>query len=372
MLARPKMLVGIELLASKQLRFQVGQTIDYDTNVDITIPAGIYYLGWDAQSDDLLWKIMSLAYTAYDALASAGALVSYNTSSPVGKPFFGIDTAGRVTVAAGEPQRIAWDALDGPELAGYLGFAAAVSTDLTNGITGAYQSGYAFYCDEDGQLQEHLVEDIDIAIGPQRKALAGGVRTQHLGHQYANVLHLNHLAKVRTFSAEKGYGETPTYPYERNAPLQCFWRAACEGRPFRVYTHGRIDVAQADLAQRAEYAGAGTAASTITTLTDTAKSYDIEPFELVGKLIALPSFFVTDMPAGFTTQRFHVDSHNATVLTVANSLHNQQFDGLQYFVLPQRYRTYVLDINQMSRFEPVRVGQIERYGLQIPLLRYVA
>lgn len=375
-LVRPKILTAIVLDASKQLRFKITDATDFDTNVDITIPAGTYYIAWDQQSDCLLYKIMSLAYAALDALADTGDGVDdYNDSSADGKPHFGLDDTGKVwaTVGNGLAMQIDWTALDGVEIGGILGFTTAAALTITDGATATYQHAYGWYANQDGGLQYEW-EDADVTNAPQSVAENGAVRTQFVASRRTNSLTLQQVQKARIFSREVSYATAPVDPYERNVPLECWWREARRGRQFRVYVDGRTPEGT-DAASQAVLVGGVDAASTTTTITDAGKSLSTDPQTHKGRVMHIRAWNNTVNGGDvMEDQRFYISSHTATVFTLANSLFARQHDATatQYYVLDQRYRTYVVDLAQMREFRPAEMqGGTERFDITIPLLGYV-
>jgi hypothetical protein len=200
-------------------------------------------------------------------------------------------------------------------------------------------------------------------------AVAGTIRSQFIGERFSNVVSLHDVPRLLMLSGGIGYKEAPIDPYKRNVPLECWWEEARQGIEFRLYMDGNNAASAANLVTRADLAGDIDAASTTTALTDVGKSLSVEPQTHKGQLLA-----VTGFVAESDWQRFFITSHTATVFTVPNSLFAQEFDALatQYHVLDQRYRTYVVDLKQMIKFDAVELPNIERFDLTIPLRKFIA
>ncbi len=364
----PKILSAIVWDSSKQLRLvaKAAQGGAFDTAVDITIPAGTYYIAADNQTDDLLYQIMSLAYAGLELTSIA----EYDNGTAAGKPFLGINSDGKVTISIGGgiDLRFAWGSLDGATIGAILGFTTSGNLDITSGTSTAnYQSAYAWYAGTEPIGVEHGLEDVSVADAPQAMSTSGATRTTFLDERFRNYLALRAVPQLRMWSGGVGYTGTPRDPYARNVPLECWWEHARTGEPFRVYLDGTFPSAS-EFASVADLAGTIAAASTTTTLTDSGKSLSTEPQTHAGKVL-----HVVDFGPDGQDVRFYISSHSATVYTVPNALHNTQFDAnaTAYYVLGQRYRTYVVDLNSMREFAPDELPNILEYDITIPLLKYV-
>ena len=359
---RPKILTAFTVpTGGWVLKVYVTNAGDYDTAVTATIPAGTYYVAGDNQADDFLYQLMSVTHAALDACAVA----AYNGSGFEGKLLAGIVDA-YVVLAVGDDldMRVAWTEEDGADIAEVLGFSSAAVLDIEETIeTGDWPHAYGWYADEDGQVEAHDLEDAVEALSLQSVAPTGNVRTIALSRKYSNRLALRFLTAAQMFS-RAGYTEVPATPYTRNRGLECWWQAARQGAQFRVYLYN----------QRT-YAGAverGTAtAGAPTTLTDGTKHWDIDPQQHAGKCIVRAA--VADV-ADKLSMRWHIASHTATILTVPLAVAGVDVAavGSEYGILDMRYRTYVLDISREPRFAPVEAADIERWSIEIPLLRYIA
>lgn len=352
-------------------KLYVSRVTQYDTTVTANIAAGDYFLSWDNQSDDFLYAFTNAVNAAIDAAHAA-----YPTDS------FGcyLDSNNKVNIAfensyyQGDPARgikLAWTESDGDDIAKVLGFDySADDTNTSAGgsnnktFTADWQHGYGWYADEDGLLKEYLVEDINEVHVIQSRSHSGVVRTQRIASRYVNSLSLQFLSRKKTYSRGISYGETSLSPYEMNEGLECWWRRAQEGYRFRFYRDGRRDAASATVQ--------GTAtSSTTTTLTDSGRSWDIDPQAYKSKLLYLPTHG-TNIAA--LTARYFISSHTATVLTVSNvhpyALASITSGGTGYYIFDQPYQTYIVNLEAMNTFAPQELPALDRYSITIPLYRY--
>jgi len=362
---RPKLLSVLTVPAGGwDLRLEITDAGQFDTDVDITIPAGDYFMSADNQSDDFLRAIMLAAYTDLDALAAGGGKDNYNGSDANGKPLLTIDSSHKVKIEVGngEEMRIDWTVFDGASIAAVLGFSSAAALDLDSGVTGGYQHAYGWYADEDGLLISDLAEDAAVLHATQSVAPAGPVTTQYIATRYRNMIRLQFLPRLKTWSRGVGYATASVDPYARNVPLECWWSEASQGRRFRYYRDSKIGTAVA------EVIGTPTGADT-TTLTDTGRSFTTDPQEHAGKILQTESFTTLGEP-----MRFYISSHTATVITVANSVHNTALNiGSGTFeIFDQRYGTYVLNTTGMGEFSPAELPRIDKYDIDIPVRKSVA
>lgn len=356
---RPKILTRFTTSAMT-LTLYIDNAGDFDQEVTVSLPAGDYYMAWDGQSDDFLWV---LADAIYDALVASGNPI-YEDTSASGKLFFELTSANKVKISVGIIEadvRIAWTEDDGAAVAAILGFNSAANLDLTtaNGwtATGTWQHAYGWYADEDGQMPSLKYVDDESANALQSVAISGHVKTQYLDSRYSNALSLAFLSRDITYSDGVGYATAPVDPAEKNIPLECWWHEARQGIEFRIY---RANYQQDTT--KAEIAGAPTA-STTTTITDSTKAFDVDPQTHKGKM-----FLATEN--GVPNRRFFISSHTATVITFPNALFNETPGTIAYWILDQRYRTYVVDLQRMQQFAPMELPNIVRFDITIPLLRY--
>lgn len=346
------------------------------TNLTGTVAAGDYYISGDMQSDDLL---RILAKSISDALAASAVGGGWSwiwidsDSHKVNLGFRGdefVDATGdndvRLNLSAWASGLCAALGLDTSDV-------ASTTTDSPI-FTADWHHAYGWYADEDGQTEIEVV-DTPAAFSVQGKSISGKVKTQFFGESFVNGLALqflerNESGRTKVFSDGVGYGEVPAAPYNRNEPLECWYREAMKGTRFRVYRDGRISTSTA--ADR----GAITAA-TSTTLTAAGKSWSVEPFEHKGRLILTPTQFTI----GSTTPPFtwYINSHTATVLTVPDTgdvptdENVGNGEGGTFYILDVTYGTYVMDTQEMGEFAARQTAPaIDRYDIMIPLLRYVA
>jgi hypothetical protein len=353
------------------IKVYVSRAAEYDTTVTATIAAGDYFMSWDNQSDDFLFALSNTLNAAIDAAHAA-----YPTDSVA----MWLDSDHKVNIGfedtyyQGDPARgikIAWTESDGDDIGKVLGFDhSADDTNTSAGgsnnktFTADWHHGHGWYADADGWLEEFSVRDFSEVDALQSRGHTGVVRTQQIASRYDNEIKLGMVTEGRMWSDGVGYGETNVHPYERNQALECWWLQAQQGKRFRVYRDARQDLTTTALASNAT-------ASATTTLTDSARSLDIDPQVYKGRRLWIDSYGTNiDFPA-----RFYISSHTATVFTVP-AAHpysaNLAAGGAAYHVFDQPYGTYVVDLQRMKRFEPRELGQINRHAITIPLWRYVA
>lgn len=362
----PKILPAFTLDSALTLKLAIDGVGAFDVTVTVTIPAGTYFMRWDAQSDDFLRVLHLACYTALDACA----VVAYNGADNDGKPMFGIDANHKVTITIGGglDMRFDWTLNDGATVAGILGFDATANLEVTAGETETanWQHAYGWYASAEGQYTGGVVEDTETAHVAQARAIGGEVVTQYLASIYDNHLSLRWLERLDTFSRGVGYTTAPVDPYERNRGIECLWRAIRDGSRFCVYLDSILDTT------KAEEIGAYDFTGSLTVLTDAAKGWGVDPQEHVGKLLFIDEW--GDVASGSAPQRFYVSSNTATTLTAPNSLNNTPLSGLgdsTYHIFDQRYATYVLDLAKMRTFAPNEIPDIDKYEIDLPLLRYV-
>ena len=263
--------------------------------------------------------------------------------------------------------KFAWTEDDGDEIAKVLGFdesADDTSTSTDNPtFTGDYHHAYGWYAPEDSLLLNLPVQDMSEFVGLQARALSGKVKTQQLvANRFNTDLALQFLPQLVTHSQNIGYTVAPLTPYKRNVPLECWWVEARKGTQFRVYRDGYI------LAARAGDRGTETAADA-TTLTDSGKSWSTEPQTWKNRILHMGTF---GDPNGIS-QNWHIASHTATVITVSNAAPcglDIDNDTASYYLFDHPYQTYVVDLKEMKKWDPRELPDIDRYDVEIPLLRY--
>jgi len=360
-LPRPKILTELTVpTGGWVLDLYITDAVQFDTKVQVTIAAGTYFVSWDQQADDYLGALQRACYTALDA----SAVAAYNGANEGGKPCFAINSAGKVLIEViGEEMRIDWTAEDGASIAAVLGFDSSAVLDMVadTQYTGTWQHAYGWYAADDNYIKMDMPDDVPITRSLQSVVPSGQVSTQFVAERYRNELALQFVPRNRMWSNGVGYTTTPTKGYEKNQGLECWWHQAAQGKRFRYYRDSVIDTA------KAEITGTATGGTT-TTLTDSGRSWDTDPQEHEGKLLVL------SFTGSGQQMRWHIDSHTATVLTVADDVHNVavNFGGNGYYIFNQPYRTYVVDIQRMSEFAPRELPQLDKYDIRIPMLRYQA
>jgi len=361
---RPKILTRVTIPSGGwDLRVSIDNAGAYDQDIDVTLAAGDYYVSFDGQSDDFVHELTSKVYTGFTTSGRA----AYDSTDLTGKLVLSFTDTGKVVAIAdgGVDIRIDWTVLDGASIADVLGFDSATTTDLSTGtptIEGTWQHAYGWYADEDGMIQSDVVEDIDRPITLQSRSVSGKVITYNVASHFDNVMQLRFMTRTKTWSRAIGYTTAPVWPYKKNQALECWWVSAKTGTPFRFYRDGSMN--------STAFNETGTAtAGDATTLTDSNKAFDIDPFIHKGKIIQMDTWA---SPALYP-QRWHVASHTATVLTVSNSKHNNALNDLTsvYKILNQPYGTYVLDTSRTAAYAPVEVPIIDRYHFRLAVKRFV-
>lgn len=362
-----------------QLKLYLSASAQYDTPVTCTVPAGDYVMAWDAQSTDFLWKLVNVLQTAITALGSpfnAGtALVAVMIDATTHKVRIGFDHTFWTT-ATRRQVKIAWTELDGPDIAKVLGFdesADDASTATNNPVfTADYHHAYGWYADDDGLVEGDLAEDESIPEVQQSVSPASGhVHSHYVGSRFANMLKLVYLPRLKTFSRDVGYTAASAYPFERNEPLECWWKEAVEGKRFRYYRSGQILVA------RAVETGAFDGVSS-TVLTVPGRAWSASPQRWVGRLLYDPQYSVTSFASiGQMPARYYIASNTADTLTVANTYPPADALGASsnsntWYIFEQPYREYVLDMAKTKSFLPIERPALDQYDHPFNFLRYEA
>lgn len=347
-------------------RIQISDATPFDTNINFTIAAGTYYMAWDHQSDDFLHAFCTAFSAAAATAGFATAVMSgYMTSAhKVGLAFHGAHFTG----SNDRQVKIVWTNGNGPSIAAILGFDGSADDSSTGTayphFTGDYQHSHAWYADADGRCEELLVEDINEVTSLQSVAHSGKVVTQFISGRFKNMLKLRWLPVEKTFSRGISYTVAPVYPYTRNNGLECWWRTAREGRPFRVYWDG----CSIDTARGVKYVETS---GTTTTVTISGVTLQTDPMRWSERLLYIPVWNAngTSFP-----ERFYVTSHTGTVFTVPNADSSGLALGAnddEVHLFEQRYRPYVLDLEQMQEFAPREAARHGLYDIDIPLRLYV-
>ena len=371
---RPKILTEITVpTGGWALKFKISVAASLDTTLTATVPAGTYFISWDAQSDDLLWALADEMTDAIDA-GPGGLRSVYAQLNSDNKVQIIFNEAAFADAAGDNDVSILWsDAGTSDDLAAALGFDSTTDdTDLGTDFpifTADWQHSHGWYADDDGQLESLLVEDHQVTDTPQAIAYGGQVKSTQMGSRFVNEIKLAWLGRALTFSRGVGYGTAPVHPYARNVPLECWWREAQQGKRFRIYREGRnstnaaIEVGVED-------------ASNASWVEDSSKSFDTDPQEHAGMCLHVlaPRYDSLNGNAAMAA-RFHIASHTAVRFTAANATPDDLFwsqgtayDG--YRIIPSRYETYVMDLAKMREFAPSEKPELDLYDITVPLLRY--
>lgn len=351
-----------------------------------TLPAGNYYMRGDflgdpagqADGDDLFYWLSRNLDTALDAI---------ETDAGNGRPKVGIDpTTGKVvicfrdtnyTAANDSPVLVEWtDPASSSDLALCLGFDPTVDYAGTGDyptISAPHYPMYVWTADRDGQGELTSPSDNNHANSLQSTSISGKTKTQLIGDMNRNELQLRFLerelnSRTKVFSGGQAYGEAPVHPYNRNEPLECWFREARKGTPFLVYENANVDVT------RAVETGTNSGVST-SSITDAAKTWETEPQNFAGMVLWNENDYVDGDNLNFGFARpYYILSNTATVINVTFGPigSNIMSVGQRYYVLDWRYGEYVLDLKKMSSFEPTERPNIDCWDITIPLIKYVA
>ena len=108
---------------------------------------------------------------------------------------------------------------------------------------------------------------------------------------------------------------------------------------------------------------------TTNTITISSTTFPIDPQQFKGAFV-----YQRDTSGGLPAifDSFYIESHTATVLTVADH-HRTAFNigtSNPFYIIDGTYETYVLDLSQTSQFAPTELPNIDRYDFEINMLRY--
>lgn len=368
MIPQPKILTRIDVPAGGWLfRIKASVAAPFDTTVNATIAAGSYYLAWDMQADDLLFEIMTKMQAALTAAVGGCSFFAWVDSAH--KVHLSFD--GAAFVGATKRQvRLDWPA-GAADLAKALGFDHSAVDDLTAGdnpqATADYHHAHGWYADEDGVLKGVPPEDWNEANVVSAMSQAGLQKGALMGERFFSSLELYGMARGKTWSGGKAYGEASTHPYARNEGLECWWRAARAGHPFRVYHDGQIVTSAA---KAADY-GTTMSTSSTTGFTRADRAWATEPQRWVGRILYKPVFGPAPNNA---PSRWRVTSNSATgiVVTAHPAGGALGFNTTTWALLDQPYQTYQIELEKMREFKPEEIPAIDEYMITIPLTRYVA
>jgi len=357
---RPKILTAFTV-PTGGYSVDIQHGVAFGTSATITVPAGTYFLSGDDRDDDL--------YAVFGKLVETQIKTTYITASVYFSPNFDDDNPRSLIYVGGMGSggnfRIDWTT--GTELADVFGWDNTTTTEFAGVSNGGpensdYQHGYGWYANEDGLLRDDTVEPIDIPNSPQSISPSGYVKTQHIASRFTYRMQLQFLKRDLTFSRGVSYGEESKYPYSRNKGLECWFREAKKGTRFRVYRQGKFSTDTASFSATAS-------ANTTNTITISSTTFPIDPQQFKGAFV-----YQRDTSGGSTAifDSFYIESHTATVLTVADH-HRTAFNigtSNPFYIIDGTYETYVLDLSQTSQFAPTELPNIDRYDFEINMLRY--
>lgn len=367
MIPQPKILTRIDVPAGGWLfRIKASVAAPFDTTINATVAAGSYYMAWDTTADDLLYEIQSKMQTAITAAGIVGKIFAWiDSSHKIRLSFEGTGFQG----ATKRQVRLDWPA-SAADLAKALGFDSSAVDDLTASdnpqTTADYHHAHGWYADEDGVLKGAPPEDWNEVNVVSAMSHAGLQKGALMGERFFSSLELYGMARAKTWSGGKGYGETPTHPYARNEGLECWWRAARAGQPFRVYHDGQI---VSTAAKAADYGTTMTTNST-TGFTRADRAWSIEPQRWASRILYMPSYSATNA----APCRWRVTSNTATGITVTAHPSALALGSAwtTWALLDQPFQTYQVELEKMREFKPEEIPAIDEYMLTIPLTRYVA
>lgn len=367
-IVRPKILTMIEVPSGGwDLDFKISNASTLDTSLTATVPAGEYFVAWDHQLDDLLYRVTK---AIRDAIVAAGL----GTNRFV---YTAIDEDNRVTIrfagssfvdSVGHENNveITW-ASSHADLIKALGSDGVTwSSTGTNHPkwTATHQHSHGWYAREDIELDSLMRADRNIATIAQNTSLDGTTGTVLWGSRYENALSLQFLSSVQTWSDGTAYGNNPPYGYNKNQALECWWMAARSGTRFRVYRNeSKLVSASGALAAGVnEYINSAY-------IGDSSKAWTTNQWAGMAVLFNTQSALVTE------AARFFIASNTATRLysgaSIANGSTWDPSAGEAFYIHDLLYRTYILNTTEMSEWAPDELPQIDRYNIRIPLKRYV-
>lgn len=370
-IVRPKILTAVTVpTGGWDIKVYFSAAGAYDTPKVCTVPAGTYFLADDGQDDDLIYQL-NVALQA--GITSAGFANAYSfvwidpTTHKVHIQF-----GGAYFVGADSDVKLAWTESDSGlyQALGFDGSADDANTADKPEFAADWQHAYGWYADEDGQLEHMPIQDTNIVVAWQATALTGRTKSQLVGDRNTSYLKLAFLercfsGRAKVFSGGVAYGAAPVYPYERNQPLECWWLEARRGTRFRVYASAYRIAANTIYSGNVAIVDADECTINAT--------LDTDPQELAGCLLA---FHDLTQALGITAhETFYINSHTVDTLTVANA-HPSGYafsEDDPVYIFRHPYQTYVIDLEQMTRFEPMQLGDgLDRFNISIPLKRYVA
>ena len=136
---RPKILSVVTVPTdgwTLRIKYSTVAAGQFGETVDATIPAGDYFVAWDCQSDDFMWKLANVCNVALHnaALAdwvgrSQGMAMWIDSDHKVHIGFAGSWFADFAN--AHRDVRIAWTEEDGASIGAVLGFDTSADLDLT-------------------------------------------------------------------------------------------------------------------------------------------------------------------------------------------------------------------------------------------------
>ena len=364
---RPKILTAITIPTGGWVwKIYLSNAGSYDTALSATMAAGTYFMAGDNQTTDFLYELNNKMQIQIDA----SALTAFELVIDIHPTTHKVRIHFKDATGANNDVKLAWTESDGDDIGKVLGFdhsADDTSTTTDNPtFTADWQHAYGWYADEDGLLESLDNQDSHTWRGLQARSLSGAVKTQRIAASLrGNRLALQFVTAKKMLDRGSTYAAAPTYPNDRNEPLGLWWVAAMDGTHFRIYRDAYV------LAARGEV---GTAdSSNTTTLTDADKAFVItDADQWADRILHMPEFGATS-GGGPITQSWYIASHTATVLTVTAhpSGLNITNNTNTYYLFDHPYQTYVIDFDKTTEFSPEEIPAIDRYNVEVPLLRYV-
>lgn len=379
---RPKILTALTVPSGGwNLEFTLSNSGTLDTPLTATIPAGDYFVAWDSQTDDLIHEVAKQMRLAIEGVGGGfetgrGVTAYIDTDHKVNIRFIG-NLWDEDVNAWDNDVEISWSTSHA-DLVKALGADASDDFSSTSENeptwTAPRQHGWAWYATEDGQLADLGKPRADFreATVTQSRALDGSTKTVQWATRYRSSVNLGWLTAAQTWSDGQGYGDTPTateYPY--NQGLECWFEEAAKGTRFRVYEHDPLLFSDPGATE------IGSVSSIATSyIEDSGKSWGQDPQAYKDYVVA---FGWRGFAGGKETPgRFYIASNTDVRLTSDEtspsgfSWYAGSTGDALFYIHDVRYRTYVLDTAKMSEFAPQEIPNLDRYNIEIPLLRYVA
>lgn len=227
----PALLTRVTFSSSQTLRIRHTVTTQFDTNTDLTIPAGSYYVSGDGGTDDLLAEIME-QHNASRPSANYLLLVTYDWDSR--KIVFNF--AGTAFASGGTADVEINRTATSDDIAKAIGFTDTIQSIGTAdpNISMQQRPAYVWTAGTEGALAPYTKPSIS-PVAYQSISIGKVIKTQYAGNTRTMSLGLHGLTDLDTWSGGKSYGEVTNYPYPYNRGLECWYYEAIQAKQFRFY-----------------------------------------------------------------------------------------------------------------------------------------